>query len=92
MDWAAHSILHTRVSDVVAKIDVKRAIQTLVLLANNGVLLCWYHHRFLDRTGWKVRTNNGIPEVMPPGWFDTSHRWRPVTTSPTRLRRKLLRT
>lgn len=59
---------------------------------DNGVLLCWYHHRFLDRTGWKVRTNNGIPEVMPPGWFDTSHRWRPVTTSPTRLRRKLLRT
>ncbi|MGO8609205.1 HNH endonuclease signature motif containing protein, partial [Rhizobium johnstonii] len=49
---------------------------------DNGVLLCWYHHRFLDRIGWKIRMNHGVPEVMAPGWFDASLRWRAVTTSP----------
>lgn len=56
---------------------------------DNGVLLCWFHHRFLDRIGWKIRMNRGVPEVRAPGWFDASLRWRPVTTSPPRLRRNL---
>lgn len=59
---------------------------------DNGVLLCWFHHRFLDRIGWKIRMNRGVPEVMAPVWFDASMRWRPVTTSPIRLRAHLLRT
>ncbi len=59
---------------------------------DNGVLLCWYHHRFLDRIGWKIRMNRGVPEVMAPVWFDDSLRWRAVTTSPTRLRKRLLKT
>lgn len=59
---------------------------------DNGVLLCWYHHRFLDRIGWRIRMNQGVPEVMAPVWFDASLRWRPVTVSPIRLRNKLQRT
>ncbi|AZS37365.1 hypothetical protein CVS47_02001 [Microbacterium lemovicicum] len=52
---------------------------------DNGVLLCWFHHRFLDRIGWRIRMNCGVPQVRAPGWFDPSMRWRTVTTSPTRL-------
>ncbi|WP_244946337.1 HNH endonuclease signature motif containing protein [Microbacterium saccharophilum] len=59
---------------------------------DNGVLLCWYHHRFLDRIGWRIRMNQGVPEVMAPVWFDASMRWRAVTTSPIRLRKKVQRT
>ncbi|WP_454150950.1 hypothetical protein [Microbacterium lacticum] len=79
-------------SDVVAKIDVKQAIRTLVLLANNGVLLCWYHHRFLERIGWQIRMNAGTPEVKAPSWHGTDRRWRPVTTSPMRLTQLVRRT
>lgn len=28
---------------------------------DNGVLLCWYHHRFLERIGWKI-TPKAAPE------------------------------
>ncbi|MDN3496024.1 DUF222 domain-containing protein [Planococcus sp. APC 4015] len=59
---------------------------------DNGVLLCWFHHRFLDRIGWRVRMNRGVPEVRAPGWFDASLRWRTVTTSPTRLAETVRRT
>jgi len=59
---------------------------------DNGVLLCWYHHRFLDRIGWKIRMNHGVPEVQAPVWFDTSMRWRATTTSPVRLKKRLLTT
>ncbi|MCW3494175.1 HNH endonuclease signature motif containing protein [Microbacterium sp. SSM24] len=53
---------------------------------DNGVLLCWHHHRTLDTSGWTIRMRNGIPEVRGPSWWDTAGRWRPTTTSPTRLR------
>ncbi|WP_292673584.1 MULTISPECIES: HNH endonuclease signature motif containing protein [unclassified Microbacterium] len=59
---------------------------------DNGVLLCWYHHRFLDRIGWKIRMNQGVPEVLAPPWHDISRRWRPTTTSPLRLKKRVLRT
>ncbi len=59
---------------------------------DNGVLLCWYHHRFLESIGWKIRMNAGVPEVRAPYWLDPSPKWRPVTTSPTRLRSKVLQT
>ena len=58
---------------------------------DNGVLLCWYHHRFLDRIGWQIRMNHGIPEVKAPGWWGTDHQWRPATTSPTRLQHSILK-
>jgi hypothetical protein len=52
---------------------------------DNGVLLCWFHHRFLDRSGWSIRMNRGVPEVRAPGWNDARRLWRPVTRSRTRL-------
>ena len=52
---------------------------------DNGVLLCWYHHRFLERHEWGIRMNRGVPEVRAPRWNDSSGRWRPVTRSKTRL-------
>ena len=30
------------------------------------MLLCWYHHRFLERIGWQIRMNAGTPEVKAP--------------------------
>lgn len=59
---------------------------------DNGVLLCWFHHRFLSRSGWAIRMNHGVPEVRAPGWYDASLRWRPATTSPTRLSTSIRRT
>ena len=56
---------------------------------DNGVLLCWYHHRTLDTSGWKVRMRGGAPEVRGPTWWDASMEWRAVTTSPVRLSRAL---
>ena len=52
---------------------------------DNGVLLCWYHHRYLDWSGWRIRMNRGVPEVRAPSWFDATLRWRAVTKSKTRL-------
>ena len=59
---------------------------------DNGVLLCWYHHRFLERIGWQIRMNSGVPEVKAPPWHGTDHRWRTVTTSPVRLKKRVLTT
>lgn len=56
---------------------------------DNGVLLCWHHHRTLDTGGWKVRMRNGVPEVRGPAWWDSSSRWRAVTNSPVRMRERL---
>ena len=58
---------------------------------DNGVLLCWYHHRFIDRNGWAIRMNRGVPEVRAPSWIDARMLWRPVTRSPTRLRDRVVR-
>ncbi|WP_350339329.1 hypothetical protein [Paramicrobacterium agarici] len=36
----------------------------------NGVLVCWFHHRLLERGEWAItRDNNGRPRVIPPGWY-----------------------
>ncbi len=59
---------------------------------DNGVLLCWYHHRFLERIGWQIRMNTGVPEVKAPPWHGGDHRWRAVTTSRVRLKQLVLRT
>lgn len=58
---------------------------------DNGVLLCWFHHRTLDSSGWQIRMNQGVPEVRGPYWWDAHLRWRPVTKSPTRLRERVAR-
>ena len=52
---------------------------------DNGVMLCWFHHRFLDLHGWEIRMNHGVPEVRAPLWFDPTRQWRTVTKSKPRL-------
>ncbi|UNK71494.1 HNH endonuclease signature motif containing protein [Microbacterium sp. H1-D42] len=43
---------------------------------DNGVPLCWWHHRSLDYSGWEIRMNHGLPEIRGPAWWDPEHRWR----------------
>ena len=58
---------------------------------DNGVLLCWHHHRTLETSGWEIRMNQGIPEVRGPSWWDAFRKWRPVTKSPVRMRERVAR-
>ena len=50
---------------------------------DNGVLLCWWHHRTLHLTEWVIRMNRGIPEVRGPAWWDPHQHWH-RTRSPHR--------
>lgn len=43
---------------------------------DNGVLLCWFHHRYLETHGWGIRMVDGVPQVRPPTWLDPEQRWR----------------
>lgn len=43
---------------------------------DNGVLLCWHHHRTLHQSGWEIRMVNGLPQVRAPGWLDRTRAWR----------------
>jgi Domain of unknown function (DUF222)/HNH endonuclease len=50
---------------------------------DNGVLLCWFHHRTIDTAGWAIRMRAGAPEVQAPPWLDDTRRWRPASKSRT---------
>ncbi|WP_150307399.1 HNH endonuclease signature motif containing protein [Planctomonas psychrotolerans] len=52
---------------------------------DNGVLLCWFHHRTIDTSQWQIRMRHGLPEVKPPPWIEYFGTWRPATKSRTRL-------
>lgn len=56
---------------------------------DNGVLLCWYHHRSIDTSGWGIRMIRGVPHIRPPVWLDPGGGWKPATKSPTRLADRL---
>jgi hypothetical protein len=43
---------------------------------DNGVLLCWYHHRTIDTSGWEIRMVHGMPQVKAPRWIDPTGKWR----------------
>ncbi|MEV4736388.1 MULTISPECIES: HNH endonuclease signature motif containing protein [unclassified Microbacterium] len=43
---------------------------------DNGVPLCWWHHRSLGSSGWEIRMDDGLPQVRGPGWWDRERRWR----------------
>ncbi|MEZ0140400.1 DUF222 domain-containing protein [Microbacterium sp. NRRL B-14842] len=43
---------------------------------DNGVALCWHHHRTLDTSGWQIRMRGGVPQVRGPAWWDPRRRWR----------------
>ena len=49
---------------------------------DNGVALCWHHHRTLHLSEWQVRVRHGIPELRGPTWWDGRRRWRPVRRRP----------
>ncbi len=51
---------------------------------DNGVLICWHHHRTLDTSGWQIRMTNGVPEIRGPAEWDPRQQWRAVTKAPTR--------
>ena len=53
---------------------------------DNGVLLCWFHHRTIDSGGWRIRIIDGVAHVRGPSWWDSPAKWRPATKSPTRRR------
>ena len=52
---------------------------------DNGVLLCFFHHRTIDTSGWGIRMLRGVPHIRPPAWLDPGGSWKPATKSPTRL-------
>jgi hypothetical protein len=52
---------------------------------DNGVLVCWFHHRHHEQSGWAIRMNRGVPELRAPRWYDPERRWRAVTKSVVRL-------
>ena len=53
---------------------------------DNGVCLCWWHHRYLASSGWNIRMLRGAVQIMAPPWLETGPRtWRNATTSRTRL-------
>ncbi|WP_448712830.1 DUF222 domain-containing protein [Microbacterium profundi] len=43
---------------------------------DNGVLLCWWHHRNLHLSEWRIRMRDGVPEVRGPRWWDPDQVWR----------------
>ncbi|PCE13381.1 hypothetical protein AUC47_08880 [Microbacterium sp. SZ1] len=51
---------------------------------DNGVPLCWWHHRSLGSSGWEIRMNDGVPQIRGPGWWDPARQWRaPRLSLPT---------
>jgi len=60
---------------------------------DNGVPLCWWHHRTIETSGWQIRMVNGLPQVRAPRNLDPTQAWRPVQGSlhhaRNRLRRRL---
>ena len=50
---------------------------------DNGVLLCWFHHRTLETSGWKFMMIRGAPHIKAPPWLDPHAQWRPTTKSST---------
>lgn len=55
---------------------------------DNGVLLCWWHHRNLHLSEWRIRMNRGIPEVRGPLWWDREQRWHPAGAPRPRIRER----
>ncbi|HEV7565142.1 MAG TPA: DUF222 domain-containing protein [Microbacteriaceae bacterium] len=52
---------------------------------DNGVLLCWFHHRTIETSGWQVRMIRGAPQIKAPPWLDSGARWRSASRSRTSL-------
>ncbi|WZO46494.1 HNH endonuclease [Microbacterium sp. LWH13-1.2] len=59
---------------------------------DNGVPLCWWHHRSLGTSGWEIRMDDGLPQVRGPRWWDPDQRWRTPRLSSSTQRRESRRT
>ncbi|WP_157534290.1 HNH endonuclease signature motif containing protein, partial [Microbacterium sp. Leaf320] len=55
---------------------------------DNGVPLCWWHHRSLGSSGWEIRMDEGVPQVRRPRWWDPEQRWRAPRLSCARKRHR----
>ncbi|WZO38777.1 HNH endonuclease [Microbacterium sp. LWO14-1.2] len=55
---------------------------------DNGVPLCWWHHRSLATSGWEIRMNGGVPQVRGPAWWDPTHHWHTPTHTTRSLKRE----
>ncbi|WP_336646163.1 HNH endonuclease signature motif containing protein [Microbacterium sp. USHLN186] len=55
---------------------------------DNGVPLCWWHHRSLGQSGWKIRMNGGLPQIRGPAWWDAEQKWRTPRLSTLHPRRR----
>lgn len=42
---------------------------------DNGVMLCYYHHRNIDKNGWHIKMITGVPYVKPPKWLRGESKW-----------------
>lgn len=56
---------------------------------DNGVLLCWFHHRTIDTSGWQILMIDKVPHVKAPPWLRGDGKWRIATKSPIRQRERL---
>ncbi|WP_336640782.1 HNH endonuclease signature motif containing protein [Microbacterium sp. USHLN272] len=52
---------------------------------DNGVTLCWHHHRTLDTSGWEIRMHKGTPHIRGPAWWDRHQKWRTPRPAPAPL-------
>jgi 5-methylcytosine-specific restriction protein A len=52
---------------------------------DNGILLCWAHHRTIETSGWEISMIRGAPHIKAPPWIDPHAPWRPTSKSPTML-------
>ncbi|KQQ67254.1 HNH endonuclease signature motif containing protein [Microbacterium sp. Leaf320] len=55
---------------------------------DNGVPLCWWHHRSLGSSGWEIRMDDGLPQVRGPRWWDPEQRWHTPRLSSSTQRRE----
>ncbi|WEG09568.1 DUF222 domain-containing protein [Microbacterium horticulturae] len=58
---------------------------------DNGVPLCWWHHRTIETSGWQIRMVDGLPQVRAPRNLDPTDTWRPTHGSLHRARNTLRR-
>ena len=56
---------------------------------DNGVYLCWWHHRTIDTAGWTIRFIDGAPQIKAPPWINPNARWRPASKAQTTLAHRL---
>ncbi len=59
---------------------------------DNGVLLCWYHHRTLDTSGWQIRMTGKTPDIKTPAWIGAGNHWQPATGWAHRQHQRFKRT